>query len=178
MVCGDTNGGWTEDESTRFLAAVVGSPVRFVEQPTMNTDALVRLAEGSSVAICADESARTLDDVAALGKTAVAGVSLKLIKHAGITGVMRGAALCDQVGLEINLAGAQSWGRHTVLTTLRYDATISGQAPVSRLFRMGGFFDISALIDGNCRIGAQRSCTLWTPGRWYLRVGGIHRGHD
>jgi L-alanine-DL-glutamate epimerase-like enolase superfamily enzyme len=28
-----------------------------------------------------------------------------LIKHAGITGVMRGAALCDQVGLEINLAG-------------------------------------------------------------------------
>jgi L-alanine-DL-glutamate epimerase-like enolase superfamily enzyme len=105
VVCGDTNGGWTEEESARFLAAVVGSPVRFVEQPTMNTDALVRLAEGSSVAICADESARTLDDVAALGKTAVAGVSLKLIKHAGITGVMRGAALCDQVGLEINLAG-------------------------------------------------------------------------
>lgn len=105
VVCGDTNGGWTEEESARFLVAVEGSPVRFVEQPTMSTDALIRLAEGSSVAICADESARSLDDVAALGKTAVAGVSLKLIKHAGITGVMRGAAVCDRFGLQINLAG-------------------------------------------------------------------------
>ncbi len=105
VVCGDTNGAWSEQQSARFLSRLEGSAVRFVEQPTMDTSALVRLAERSPVALCADESARSLDDVVALGRTAVAGVSLKLIKHGGITGVMRGAALCDQIGLQINLAG-------------------------------------------------------------------------
>jgi L-alanine-DL-glutamate epimerase-like enolase superfamily enzyme len=33
------------------------------------------------------------------------GVSLKLIKHGGMTGVMRGAAVCAAAGLGINLAG-------------------------------------------------------------------------
>ena len=42
-------------------------------------------------------------------------------------------------------AYANTWGRHTLLTTLRYDATISGQTPDNRLFRMGGFFDLSGL---------------------------------
>jgi NTE family protein len=40
---------------------------------------------------------------------------------------------------------AKTWGRYTLLTTLRLDSTISGTAPDSRLFRMGGFFDISGL---------------------------------
>ncbi|HEY9182463.1 MAG TPA: patatin-like phospholipase family protein, partial [Gammaproteobacteria bacterium] len=40
---------------------------------------------------------------------------------------------------------AKTWGRHTVLTTLRYDATISGEAADSRLFRMGGFLDLSGI---------------------------------
>jgi NTE family protein len=40
---------------------------------------------------------------------------------------------------------AKTWGRHTLLTTLRWDATVSGTAADSRLFRMGGFFDISGL---------------------------------
>ena len=39
------------------------------------------------------------------GATAVAGVSLKLIKLGGITGVTRGAAVCEALGLEVNLAG-------------------------------------------------------------------------
>jgi NTE family protein len=47
--------------------------------------------------------------------------------------------------LLIEGAHAKTWGRHTMLTTLRYDATISGTAPLDRLFRMGGFFDISGL---------------------------------
>jgi len=33
------------------------------------------------------------------------GVSLKLIKHGGITGVMRGAGICSSGGLAVNLAG-------------------------------------------------------------------------
>lgn len=105
VVCGDSNGAWTEQQASRFLRSVEGSAVRFVEQPTYADRALIRVAERSAVAVCADESARTLDDLLMLGPTAVAGVSLKLIKHGGITGVMRGATLCDELGLEINLAG-------------------------------------------------------------------------
>jgi muconate cycloisomerase len=105
VIAGDTNGGWSEHEAMRFLEQIAGSAVRFVEQPVMAMSALQRLADRSPVAICADESARSLDTLLALGSTAIAGVSLKLIKHGGITGVMRGAALCDQVGLSINLAG-------------------------------------------------------------------------
>lgn len=105
VVTADTNGGWDEHTSLRFLAQLAGSAVRFVEQPVLSTAALVRLAERSPVAICADESARSLDTLVTLGQTAIAGVSLKLIKHGGITGVMRGAALCDQLGLAINIAG-------------------------------------------------------------------------
>jgi muconate cycloisomerase len=105
VICGDTNGGWSEHDSMRFLAQLDGSGVRFIEQPVLSTASLERLATRSPVAICADESARSLTDILGFGSTAVAGVSLKLIKHGGITGVMRGAALCDQVGLDINLAG-------------------------------------------------------------------------
>jgi NTE family protein len=71
--------------------------------------------------------------------------------------------------LLISGSHAQTWGRHTLLTTLRYDATISGTAPSSRLFRMGGFFDISGInrnqLSGQyaARIGAA----------YYRRIGDL-----
>lgn len=105
VIGGDTNGGWAEHEAMRFLDQLSGAGVRFIEQPVMATPSLERLALRSPVALCADESARSHADILSFGSTAVAGVSLKLIKHGGITGVMRAAALCDQVGLQINLAG-------------------------------------------------------------------------
>jgi NTE family protein len=40
---------------------------------------------------------------------------------------------------------ANTWGRHTLLTTFRYDTTMSGEAPLNRLFTMGGFFDLGGL---------------------------------
>lgn len=105
VVGGDANGVWDEHRALRFLRSVDGTGIEFVEQPTLDTGALLRVAARSPVAICADESARSLGDIAGFGPTAVAGVSLKLIKLGGITGVMRGAALCDALGLSINLAG-------------------------------------------------------------------------
>jgi NTE family protein len=45
----------------------------------------------------------------------------------------------------VSAAHAKTWGRHTILTSLRYDATVSGTAPVDGLFRMGGFFDLSGI---------------------------------
>lgn len=38
---------------------------------------------------------------------------------------------------------AKSWGRHTLLSTFRYDTTLSGRAPLNSTFRLGGFLDLS-----------------------------------
>lgn len=107
VVCGDANQGWTEQESIRFLGRLAGLPIRFIEQPVPKGDhaSMMRVAAASPVPICADQSVDTFADIVLYGASAVAGVSLKAIKQGGITGLMRGAALCDTVGLSINLAG-------------------------------------------------------------------------
>ncbi len=47
----------------------------------------------------------------------------------------------DQVSFAA--AYAKTWDRYTLLTRFRYDATIDGVAPVSSLYRLGGFLDLS-----------------------------------
>jgi NTE family protein len=64
---------------------------------------------------------------------------------------------------------AKTWGRHTLLGSLRYDATISGEAPDSRLFRMGGFFDISG-INRN-QLSGQHAARLGAS--YYRRIGDL-----
>lgn len=105
MLSGDANAAWTEQASAIFLEDLAGIGVRFIEQPTASREAMIRLAERSPVPLCVDEGARSTDDILAFGGTAVAGVSLKLIKHVGITGVMRAASICEALGLQVNLAG-------------------------------------------------------------------------
>jgi muconate cycloisomerase len=107
VVCADVNEGWDEAEAKSFLDQVDGDRVRFIEQPVPRSDrdALLRLAETSPVKICADESAGSLAAIIGFLGTPIGGVSLKLIKHGGITGVMRGAGICSAGGLEVNLAG-------------------------------------------------------------------------
>lgn len=105
MLCGDANAVWSEQTSAAFLRGTDGMPIRMIEQPTRSHDALVRLAATSPTAVCADESAKTFADILSFNGTAIAGVSLKLIKHVGITGVMRAAAVCDAMGIHVNLAG-------------------------------------------------------------------------
>lgn len=107
VVCGDVNEGWDEDQARTFLDRLDGDQIRFIEQPVPRTerDALLRLASGSPVRLCADEAAGSLRAVIGFVGTAVGGVSLKLIKHGGMTGVMRGAGICSAGGLGINLAG-------------------------------------------------------------------------
>jgi NTE family protein len=64
---------------------------------------------------------------------------------------------------------AKTWGRHTVLTTLRWDATISGTAADSRLYRMGGFFDISGL--NRNQLSGQHATRLGAA--YYRRIGDL-----
>jgi NTE family protein len=71
--------------------------------------------------------------------------------------------------LLLSAAYANTWGRHTMLATLRYDATISGTASNSRLFRMGGFFDISG-INRN-QLSGQHAARLGAA--YYRRIGDL-----
>jgi NTE family protein len=64
---------------------------------------------------------------------------------------------------------AKTWGRHTLLGSLRYDATISGEAADSRLFRVGGFFDISG-INRN-QLSGQHAVRLGAS--YYRRIGDL-----
>lgn len=107
VVCGDANQGWSEPQAVAFLRRLEGLDVRFIEQPIPKGDhaAMIRVAHQSPIPICADQSVDTFDDIVTYGRSGVAGISLKLVKQAGITGVMRAAALCDTLGLEVNLAG-------------------------------------------------------------------------
>lgn len=66
-------------------------------------------------------------------------------------------------------AHARTWGRYTLLGTLRYDATISGEASASRLFRMGGFLDISGL--NRNQLFGQHATRLGAS--WYRRIGDL-----
>jgi NTE family protein len=73
----------------------------------------------------------------------------------------------DQMLLET--AYAKTWGRHTVLSTFRYDATISGEAPVSSQARMGGLFDLSGL--NRNQLAGQHA--LRVGASYYRRIGDL-----
>lgn len=107
VLCADANGAWTEPEAVRFLRQLSGLDVAFVEQPIADGDpeGLVRIATGVDVPICVDESLHSLEDIVRYAGTGIAGVSLKLVKLGGLTGLMRGAQLCDHHRLNVNLAG-------------------------------------------------------------------------
>lgn len=107
VICADANEAWDEETAQRFLEGLEGMPVRYLEQPVPRQDraGLLRVAERSPIPICADESATDLASVKEFAGTSIGGVSLKLIKHGGVTGVMRGGAICSAGGLGVNLAG-------------------------------------------------------------------------
>jgi NTE family protein len=49
----------------------------------------------------------------------------------------------DQVSLTANVA--KTWDRYTLLSTLRYETTFAGVAPLTSAYRFGGLFDLSGL---------------------------------
>ena len=64
---------------------------------------------------------------------------------------------------------AKTWGRYTLLSTLRYDATISGVSPVSNVPRFGGFLDLSGLHRG--QLSGQHVARLGSA--YYRRIGDL-----
>jgi NTE family protein len=141
-------GSWGEIRSGLRTAYVeselrVGDPLAFPEDEFRTGEFFVRL------------SADTLDDIA----FPRSGVLATAEWRGSRPSVLSADANFDQ--LLVNAAAAKTWGRHTLLSTFRYDTTISGSAPINRLFRFGGFFDLSGLnrnqLSGQhvARIGAS-----------------------
>jgi NTE family protein len=69
----------------------------------------------------------------------------------------------------VNVVHAKTWGPHTLLSTLRWDATISGRSPVYGLFGLGGFRDLSGF--NSQEITGQNVARLG--GSYYRRVGNL-----
>lgn len=75
----------------------------------------------------------------------------------------------DYDQLLINWQHARTWGRHTLLSSVRHETTISGQAPIFARFGLGGFRDLSGLhsyqLTGQdvTRLGAS----------YYRRIGNL-----
>jgi NTE family protein len=71
--------------------------------------------------------------------------------------------------LLFDVAIARTWGRHTMLSSVRYDTTISGTSPLYRISRAGGLFDISGLNSG--QLSGQHVARLGAA--YYRRIGDL-----
>ena len=109
-LCADANGGFAYPRACRFLAGVGRAGLAFLEQPLPpeNIAGLARLARSQPIPLGADEGIHSLADIEAHAAAGAGGLSLKLIKLAGPSGVLAAAQLAQFRGLSINLAAKVS----------------------------------------------------------------------
>jgi L-alanine-DL-glutamate epimerase-like enolase superfamily enzyme len=105
----DANGGYTADEALELLSRLAESelPILLLEQPVAAEDreGLLRVAQSSRVPICADESARTVDDVLWLVKNRAAhAINVKLMKN-GIWESLAMYYVARAAGLKLMIGG-------------------------------------------------------------------------
>ncbi len=99
----DVNQGWDETASVRFMPQLQEIGVRLVEQPlpAWNVEGLARLrARENMPPILADESVFDAHDMLAVARAGAAdAVSLKLVKHGGLLGLRKVAAVAEAAGI-------------------------------------------------------------------------------
>lgn len=108
LISADANQGWSVDEAIDYVRALEGSGLDFFEQPVMGHDlaGMARVAAASTIAIGFDEGLHRVEDVRRHHVArAGAGASLKTIKLGGLRPVCEAAALCEELGMKVNLAG-------------------------------------------------------------------------
>jgi muconate cycloisomerase len=111
LVCADANQGWSVEEAISYVRDLEGSGLDFFEQPVMGDDlaGMARVASATRIAIGFDEGLHHLDDVRRHHDAhAGVGASLKTIKLGGMRAVCEAAALCETLGMKVNLAGKMS----------------------------------------------------------------------
>ena len=101
----DANQAWDETVSARCLPQLQEMGVRLVEQPVpaWNLPAMARLrARPGTPPLLADECVFTVHDMLAVGAAGAAdAVSLKLVKHGGLLGLKRVAAVAEAAGIAL-----------------------------------------------------------------------------
>ena len=99
----DANQAWDETTANRCLPRLQEMGVRLVEQPVpaWNLAAMARLrARVGTPPLLADENVFTPHDMLAVAQSGGAdAVSLKLVKHGGLLGLMRVAAVAEAAGI-------------------------------------------------------------------------------
>ena len=101
----DANQAWDETTSARCLPELHEMGVALVEQPVpaWNMPAMARLrARPGTPPLLADECVFDVHDMLAVGAAGAAdAVSLKLVKHAGLLGLKRVAAVAEAAGIAL-----------------------------------------------------------------------------
>ncbi|MBI3434119.1 MAG: hypothetical protein HY056_03440 [Proteobacteria bacterium] len=105
-LCADANCGIDLAAARRYVTQTQAADLRFLEQPLAanDLDGLARLAGASSIPIGADEGIHSPADIEAHASAGAAGLSLKLIKLGGMSRALAAAALCERLGLRVNVA--------------------------------------------------------------------------
>ncbi len=106
MLCADANTGYDFAAADRYLTGVAKANLSFLEQPLRPEDmaGLTRLCQRHSIALGADEGIHSLGDIEEHAAAGIGGLSLKLIKFGGLTALLKAGSLCEQRGLDMNLA--------------------------------------------------------------------------
>jgi muconate cycloisomerase len=100
----DANQAWDEATAVRALPALAEMGVAMVEQPlpAWNVDGLARVRSRSAVPIMADECVFDAHDMARVAAAGAADtLSLKIVKHGGLLGTRKVAAVAEAAGLSL-----------------------------------------------------------------------------
>lgn len=104
----DANGGWDLEQARRFLRSLQEQriPLALFEQPVARGDeqALRALAQEQPVTICADESARSPQEVVRLASLGVPAVNLKTMK-CGVVQTLQMAEVAQAHGMQLMIGG-------------------------------------------------------------------------
>lgn len=103
----DTNQGWSLEDAITFVEGV-GDTLDFIEQPIMGHDVegMAEVQRHAKAPIGADEGLHSLRDIRLHKEMGAAqGGSLKMIKLGGVTRAYEAACLCDELGMNVNMAG-------------------------------------------------------------------------
>ena len=100
----DANQAWDEATAVRAMPALADMGVALVEQPlpAWNIAGLARVRARSAVPVMADECVFTPHDMMAVAEAAAADtLSLKLVKHGGLLGLRKVAAVAEAAGVSL-----------------------------------------------------------------------------
>ncbi|MDB5810752.1 MAG: hypothetical protein JWN94_2874 [Betaproteobacteria bacterium] len=107
LVSADANQNWTVGQALEYVRAVAATSLNFLEQPVMAGDleGMAEIAAATRIPIGCDEGVHTLADIRRHhAGQAASGVSLKAIKLGGLRTMYDASRLCDELGMQVNLA--------------------------------------------------------------------------